>query len=301
MRLVKRSWVLLVASVALLAAAPASADDANVAPPQVKLKAAGKEGLLGLGKSTLAYFETEAPEPSWEYTPDSKVTFACAIDGAPTPCAGTFYGCCHTTAEAPAARATEAPPFIPKPGFGVYTGRVPLPTRLTDGVHTITVTATDEDGTGPPASVSVIYDTTPPAAPELTEMPPRVSHIRKPIFRFASTDNVRLLTKRGEPLVAGLRRLHPPGQVYRQNGSGSYLSTWGPFCPTLLACSARSQAVYEAAERGLFFGIPERLVAGLYEFRVRARDAVGNKSALTTYRFRIAPGKQQAGEQMIRK
>jgi hypothetical protein len=302
---VKRSWVVLIAFsllAAVLVATPANAMDTNGAAPQVKLTAAGQEGILGPGKTTLAYFHTEAPDPSWEYAPDSKVDFACTIDGASTPCAGTYYGCCRGTPEVVPFR-----PFLRQDadarsaGLGIYTGSVPLPAHLADGTHTITVTATDEDGTGPPATVTAIYDTMPPSAPELTEMPPRVSHIRKPIFRFAATDDVRLLTKRGEPFVAGLRRLDPPGQHYRQNGSGSYMSTWGPFCPTLLACSARSQAVYEAFERSLSFGVPERLVAGLYEFRVGAHDAVGNKSALTTYRFRVAPGKRRTGKQMIRK
>lgn len=275
-------------------AAPVQANDANSAPPQVKLTAAGDEGLIGPGKTTLASFSTEAPDPSWEYAPESKVSVSCAIDGRGVPCAPTYYGCCaQPRPVAPMSLDARSAAWASSAGLGIYVGEVAVPKDLSSGPHTVAVTATDEDGTGQPAIVAVTYDTTPPSKPELTQEPPRVTHQRKPIFRFAATDGVRLISKRAEPFWATLRRLNPPGQVYRANPSGSYLSVWGPTCPILRSCSSRGQAVYEAFERGLGYGVPERLVAGLYEFRVRARDAVGNVSPYTTYRFRIVPRQGQ--------
>jgi hypothetical protein len=282
-RVVKRSWVLIVACLALAAAvggaSPASAQDPNAVPPVVSLKAAGIEGLLGPGKATLAYFKTEAPDPSWDYDAESKVTFACAIDGAAIPCVGTYHGCCRTS-----SGKTAVP--------GYFAGGVPLPADLADGAHTITVTATDEDGTSAPASVVATYDVEPPQPPELTEEPPRVSHDRKPVVSYTATDDVQLLGgKRPEPFRAVLRRLTPTAYRYDENPSGSYLSARFPRCSSLLTCSDTDQAVYEAWERNFTYGVPERLVAGLYEFRVRARDAVGNVSPYTTYRFRILRGR----------
>jgi len=276
--------------------APAQADDANSAPPQVKLTAAGDEGLIGPGKTTLARFSTEAPDPSWEYAPRSKVGVSCTIDGFGVPCAPTYYGCCaQPESVAPLSLDARWDAQASSAGLGTYFGEVAVPEGLSSGLHTVAVTATDEDGTGQPATVAVTYDATPPSAPELTQAPSHVTHERKPIFRFAATDGVRLISKRDEPFWATLRRLDPPGQVYRANGAGggSYLSVWGPTCPTLRSCSDRGQAVYEAFERGFGYGVPEWLVAGLYEFRVRARDAVGNVSPYTTYRFRIVPRRER--------
>jgi hypothetical protein len=275
--------------------APAQADDANSAPPRVKLTAAGDEGLIGPGKTTLAHFSTEAPDSSWEYAPGSKVSVSCTLDGRGVACAPAYDGCCAQPASvAPlslgarwAARASSA-------GLGVYVGEVAVPKGLSSGLHTLAVAATDEDGTSQPATVAVTYDAIPPSAPKLTQVPSHLTHERKPIFRFAATDGVRLISKRDEPFWATLRRLHPPGQVYRANPRGSYLSVWGPNCPTLRSCSDRAQAVYEAFERNLGYGVPERLSAGLYEFRVRARDAVGNVSSYTTYRFRIVPRRKRS-------
>jgi hypothetical protein len=270
--------------------APAQADDANSAPPQVKLTAAGDEGLIGPGKTTLARFSTEAPDPSWEYAPGSKVSVSCTIDGRGAPCAPIYDGCCaQHESVAPLSLDAGWGAQASSAGLGTYVGELAVPKGLSSGLHTVAVVATDEDGTGQPATVAVTYDATPPSAPELTQVPAHVTHERKPIFRFAATDDVRLISKRDEPFWAALRRLDPPGQVYRTNRSGSYLSVWGPTCPTLRSCSDRGQAVYEGFDRSLGYGVPERLVAGLYEFRVRARDAVGNVSPYTTYRFRIVP------------
>jgi hypothetical protein len=274
--------------------APAQADDANSAPPNVELTAAGDEGLIGPGKTTLAHFSTEAPDPSWEYAPGSKVSVSCTIDGRGVPCAPTYDGCCAQPAPvAPLSLDARWATRASSAGLGIYVGEVAAPKGLSSGAHTVAVTATDEDGPGQPATVAVTYDATPPSAPELTQVPSHVTHERKPIFRFAATDGVRLISRRDEPFWAALRRLDPPGQVYRSNPSGSYLSVWGPFCPSLRSCSSRGQAVYEAFERSLGYGVPERLVAGLYEFRVRARDAVGNVSPYTTYRFRIVPRRER--------
>jgi hypothetical protein len=169
---------------------------------------------------------------------------------------------------------------------------VPIPKGLSAGPHTVTVVATDEDGTDPePPSIAVTMDRTPPAAPQLTQVPPRRSKIRKPIFRFSASDEVRLASKDREIFTAVLRRLKPTGAVYRNAYANSFLDVWGPRCPTLLTCSTRAQATYMVSERWYSYGEPERLIPGLYELRVRARDAVGNKSPFTTYRFRILPGK----------
>jgi hypothetical protein len=296
MRAVRGSWVLLVASLALLTgavmASPAGAADANSVPPQVELTAAGIEGILGSGKEDLAHFVTVAPDPSYEYSPESEVHFACAVDARTVPCVGSYDGCCRVVREIPVRAAPESPAAAGGLGLGVFRGAVLKPKWLADGPHTVTVTATDEDGTSAPVSVDDTYDIEPPSTPRLTQVPPRVGHERKPIFRFTSTDDARLLSKRGEPFRAVLRRLAPPWQTYRPGFGGSYLGTWDTACPSLLTCEGRSQAEYEASEHGsLFFGVPERLVAGPYEFKVRARDAVGNKSAYARYRFRIVPGK----------
>lgn len=273
--------------------APAQADDANSVPPQVKLISVGDEGLIGPGKTTLARFSTEAPDPSWEYAPRSKVSVTCTVDGLAVPCAPTYSGCCAQPAPAPITLDARWGAQASSAGLGTYVGEVAVPKDLSSGLHAVAVVATDEDGTGQPATLAVTYDAIPPLAPELTQVPSHLTHERKPIFRFAATDGVRLISKRDEPFWAALRRLDPPGQVYRANPSGSYLSVWGPTCPTLRSCSDRGQAVYEAFERGFGYGVPERLVAGLYEFRVRARDAVGNVSPYTTYRFRVVPRRKR--------
>jgi hypothetical protein len=127
----------------------------------------------------------------------------------------------------------------------------------------------------------------------LEDRPPPRSRQHKPVFRFSASDDVRLV-RAGESIFAvKLRRLRPSPFVYEEDGNdGSF--HWSLLeCPTLLSCSARAVAYYFGWGNGVSLGIRERLPAGLYEFKGRSRDAVGNKSPLTTYRFRILPGPQR--------
>jgi hypothetical protein len=170
-----------------------------------------------------------------------------------------------------------------------------MPTDLAPGAHTITVEASDEDGADPaPPSISVFLDTTPPAAPELLETPAKVSRDGKPDFRFESTDDHAFPSEADHPGIfyqpfdASLRRIRPPGPtLHSSNPFDSYLSVWRQRCLTIYECSAFARPEYEAGNGSLGFGIPELLRPGLYEFSVQARDAVGNESAATKYRFRI--------------
>jgi len=283
MSAVRGSWLFAVAALLLLLGATvAQAQDPNTAPPQVELRAAGQEGILGPKASVLAFFSTTTTDPSGEYAPDSAVSFACAVDALAVPCGGSYGGCCRAAPGSPAPNAK----FVPGP----FDGSVPVPQDLASGSHTVTVIATDEDGTGPPASVTVSYDTTPPTAPELIQAPPRASHIHKPLFRYTATDDVRLIDKKDDPFRSALRRLDPPEVIFRERREGGYLGTLIPRCPTLLTCTGGSRAVYEGFQRGYSFGVPEWLPPGRYEFSVLARDAVGIKSPLSRYRFRILPG-----------
>jgi hypothetical protein len=296
-RAVNRSWVLVVASLLALwgaaAATPASANDANNLPPQVKLTAAGTEGIIGPKHDILARFQTEAPDPSWEYAPDSQVSFSCQVDSRSVPCVGIYDGCCRAVPVAVPLRPTTETPSAKPLGLGDYSGQVAVPKGLSSGTHTVTVTATDEDGTGPPASVEVAYDTTPPSAPELIQVPPLASHVHKPIFRYTATDDVRLVGSRREEFRSQLRRLNPPEVIYRERRESGYIGSWVTHCQSLLTCAGRSQAMYEGFQRSYGIGVPEWLPAGRYEFSVYARDAVGNESPPTAYRFRILPGRRR--------
>ncbi|HEX8690324.1 MAG TPA: hypothetical protein VF729_08780 [Solirubrobacterales bacterium] len=156
--------------------------------------------------------------------------------------------------------------------------------------------ASDEDGVDPsPLSVTVFLDVTPPSRPALLEAPKRVSRDGKPSFRFSSRDDHSLPGEADhpgvfyQPFYATLRRLRPPGRtIGSSNPFGSYVSVSRERCFTTFECSAYARPVYSAyASRGLWTGFPELLAPGLYEFRVQARDAVGNESATTTHRFRI--------------
>lgn len=265
-----------------------SADDANSVPPRIELSPGGTEGLVGPRTEALAYFSTPdqgTEDTSSEYTKGSRVTFACTLDARPIRCPAeyeeTIEGGTLLRPRLTGSRERHLP--------GPFHGYVPVPKNLPAGPHTVTVVATDEDGTDPePPSVAVTMDRTPPTAPELTQVPPRRSWVRKPIFRFSASDDVRLVKKRGEIFTAVLRRLHPTGAVYRGNAfADSFLEVWGARCPTLLTCSTRAQASYMVGEHWYSYGEPERLTPGLYELRVRADDAVGNKSPFTAYRFRI--------------
>jgi hypothetical protein len=169
------------------------------------------------------------------------------------------------------------------------TGWVPIPEGLSDGQHTVTVIATDEDGADPnPPSVTAVFDTTPPAPPKLLSAPKRVSRDQTPKFRYAATD-VRRLHLYNDPFSASLRRVQPPGpRIGTGDPFGNYLEWRGPFCPNPLRCTEVAWPAYSAeGEGGTTFGIREHLSPGLYEFRVKASDNVGNESAATVYRFRV--------------
>lgn len=277
----------------LLATAPALAGDRNSLPPEIELHASGREGFVGPRSEALAYFSTSAiaglgDDPSREYTPGSKVTFACAIDGRPLRCPAEYI---PIEEGGVLLAATQGGPGQQRSRPSFFDGYVPTPKHLTAGPHTITVVASDEDGTDlTPPSVTVFFDPNPPSAPELTQAPPRRSWTHKPIFRFTASDDIRLV-RADRQFNASLRRLRPPGDVYREDGASSFLELWFPRCPTLLTCSSEAQARYFANERRYSFGEPEWLSPGVYEFKLRTRDAVGNKSPLTTYRFRILRGK----------
>jgi hypothetical protein len=280
--------LVLCACGAAVLAPPASAGDANRVPPQIELTPAGQEGIVGPRSEALAFFSTGETDGA-EYKRGSKVTFACALDGRPIRCPAEYLETVSAGVEfrfADRKRGREE--VLPGPFYG----SIPMPKHLVSGPHTVTVTASDEDGTDPnPPSVTVTMDRTPPSAPGLTQVPPHRSWIRKPIFRFTASDETRLLRKRGEPFTASLRRLTPPTHVWKSNAfADSFLSLYFPRCPTLLTCSTRAQASYMVDEHWYSYGEPERLNPGLYELRVRAWDAVLNKSPLTTYRFRVLPG-----------
>lgn len=287
--------LLLIVGCACWAAAvatPALAGDANSVPPTVTLYAAGPEDLVGPRSEALVWFSTEGPDPKpgAEYMKGSKVKFSCSLDGRPIRCPSEHLEAVEIEGfslrdEGRGGRILSSP----------FDGRVPIPRNLSPGPHTVTVVATDEDGTDPsPPSATVTFDSVPPSAPLLEDRPPPRSRQHKPVFRFSASDDVRLVRKWENNFTVSLRRLYPSPFLYRKGAvAGSF--EWGlTECPTLLLCSARAAAYYSGWGNGVSFGIRERLPAGLYEFRGRSRDAVGNKSPLTTYRFRILPGPPKA-------
>lgn len=280
----------------LAAAAVAHAGDANSLPPRVQLLPGGTKGqesIIGPKQADLAHFETEEPDESWGYEPGSAVSFACFVDDVKVPCGAHYYGCCRRVS----GSANSAPRALTagklRYGLGRFVGSVPVPATLSSGEHTVRVVAGDEDGTDPqPPAIAVVLDREPPDAPVLTQVPPHRSRIHKPVFRFSASDGQQLVGRREDIFTAWLRRLQPPGVVYRSWSDGnSFLNMWFARCPTLLTCSTRAQAAYMVGERWYSYGEAEWLIPGLYELRVRARDAVGNKSPLATYRFRILRGK----------
>jgi hypothetical protein len=285
----------------LLGPSAAVAEDANSVPPRVFLWAGGEqEGLLGpRGKGrgyneSVAYFVTEAPDPSWEYKKESMVSFSCSLDGQPVSCEAEQVVCCGEVVPLPRRlQAREEP--RPRDGYGAFHGEVAAPANLASGWHTVSVSATDEDGTDPsPPTARFFLDREPPSAPRLIKAPARVSHNHKPRFRYFSTDNKGFPTRTytsTELFKARLRRLRPAGPLLGKGDPfGNYLEWRGPFCPTPRRCTETDFAAYSAsAGNGAFFGVPERLNPGLYEFTVKAFDAVGNRSPLTRYRFRVLP------------
>jgi len=297
-------WALALSCLCAFGASPAVAADANGAPPAIALWAGGEpEGLLGppgkgLGyNESVAYFETTAPDPSWEYRKGSEVSFACFLDGKPIGCEAEQDVCCAHGVLLSASLLTKPAP--PREGFGPFHGEVQAPKRLSPGWHTVSVVASDEDGTDPdPPSVRFFLDREPPSAPKLLKRPARVSRDAKPRIRYSSTDNKsfpeRTYTST-ELFDAHLRRLRPPGRsLGKGDPFGNYLEWRGPFCRTARRCVETDFAAYSAdAGGGATFGIAERLSPGLYEFSVRATDAVGNQSPLTRYRFRVLPATGQ--------
>jgi hypothetical protein len=277
--------VAVVVCLALLGAGPAAAGDPNHRPPDIELTAVGREGFIGTKARTLAYFNTGLSlDPKSEYRRDSKVTIKCWIDGDPASCRYRFEPILRVQPvyERPKDRAAQT---------GIFSGSVPLPDDLAPGPHTVTVRARDEDGPEAAAkSVTVVYDPAPPSAPALTEKPPRRSWEHQPEFHYTASDDLRLVRPE-RTFVAWLNRLAPTKEDYGEQDGVTAMSTWLPECPTLLTCSTRSQAIYFAEEDWYSFGEAEWLVPGLYEFSARARDAAGNRSPLTTYRFRILRGK----------
>jgi hypothetical protein len=323
-------WGFIAIVLASCLAGPASAlaGDANSVPPKVKLSPGGQpEGEFGPKGSefveyyeSLAFFETEEPAPGWAYTVGSTVSFSCLLDGQPVACIAEHEPCCRATRgvtfakrrclrrDAAARRRKPCRPIrIPHPGQtegatpydGPFRGRVPMPPVLAPGTHTLTVVASDEDGVDPaPPSIAVFFDATPPAAPDLLDVPAKVSRDGKPDFRFKSADDRAFPGEADHPGIfyqpfdASLRRVKPRGPtLHSSNPFGSYVSIWRQRCMTIYECSAFARPEYEAGNGSLGFGIPELLRPGLYEFGVQARDAVGNESPATRYRFRILPPK----------
>lgn len=288
----------LMLCVGVLAPAVALAGDANGLPPKIGLRAGGEpEGTIGppgkgLGyNETIAYFETTAPDRTWEYKKNSKVSFSCAIDGIPAGCNSEQDVCCLRVVEF--AQRSSRPLDIPRDGYGPFRGEVITPPTLAGGVHTVTVIATDEDGAEASAqSVQVLMDRQPPSAPQFLKLPERTSRDHKPRFRYLSTDDngfpERTYTST-ELFDAQLRRLRPDGpKLSKGDPFGNYLEWRGPYCPTPRECSETDFAAYSAdAGHGLSFGVAEWLRPGLYEFSVSATDAVGNESPRSRYRFRI--------------
>ncbi len=319
-------FVAIVLAGFLAGPASAVAGDANSVPPKIKLWPGGQpEGEFGSKDSefgeyykSLAFFETEEPDPGWAYSLGSTASFSCLLDGQPVACTAKLEPCCRVirvvgsefAARRCPRRASRArrrkpcrPTRVPHPGQseaatpddGPFRGEIPMPPDLAAGAHTVTVVASDEDGAEAiPSSVSIFLDTTPPATPALLLAPAKVSHDGKPDFRFESADDHALPAEADHPGIfyqpfdASLRRVRPPGPtLHSSNPLDSYVSIWRQRCMTTYECSAFARPVYEAGNGSLGFGVPELLSPGLYEFRVQARDAVGNESPAARYRFRI--------------
>lgn len=275
-----------------LTAAPASAGDANSLPPTVLLEPAGSDGIVSPRAEALAYFSTPVAglddfDESWEYLPESKVTFRCAIDGQPVKCRSGYIG---IESEGFLQRLRGLQSKRVPPGF--FSGSVPLPKRLDAGPHTVTVVATDEDGTDPdPPSVEAILDRQPPTKPVLITKPPRRSRNHKPNFRFRSEDDIRFVTSRIESFFARLVRVRPNREVFSRRGDAGFFSPSVQGCPNLLTCTGQAKVLYFVPGFGVELGMAEWLPPGVYEIFVSARDAAGNKSPRARYRFRILPGR----------
>lgn len=97
---------------------------------------------------------SKATNPSWSFTTESGATTQCSVDGgAPVPCSGSFVA------------------DFSAPGL--------------DGVHTISLWATDAAGNvGPAAMSQYVLDTTAPPAPIISDGPPAASPDDTPTWTF---------------------------------------------------------------------------------------------------------------------
>lgn|GEM_PF-2780628 len=282
---------LLICLCIALGASPAAADDANSAPPSLELRSSGTDRQpLGVLSGSLASYSTSQSGVGGEYPEGSSVSFACFIDGLPVACSKSYYRrCCPVLVPKPATRARLVPEGKTL-GYGPFTGWVPIPPDLPGGVHSVTVIATDEDGTDPnPPTVTAILDRTPPAAPRILAAPPKISRDQTPRFRFAAGDDRWLRDSYNDPFSAQLQRIDPPGPaVHNGSPSANYLEWRGPFCPTPVRCTEIAWPAFLAdGKGGTAIGLREHLSPGLYELSVRANDIAGNESQATRYRFRI--------------
>jgi hypothetical protein len=310
--------VLLWSGLCAASVAAATAADSNSAPPDLELRSS-ESGLapLGVDAGSLAYYSTTEPDVSWGYPKDSSVSFQCFVDDLPATCSESYYReCCprivpkrlrrrapcprRETLWAPFTLAQRRcqpgplpPPYVPPGktlGYGPFTGWVPIPTGIGDGIHTIKVVATDEDGSDPdPPMVTSVIDRTRPSTPRILAAPAKAGRDQTPRFKFTATDDRYIRDEYNQPISAQLKRLEPAGApIFNGTPLGHYLEWRGPFCPTPRRCTEVVWPAYTVEGKGgTTYGHRQHLLPGLYEFSLRAKDIVGNKSETARYRFRV--------------